>query len=236
MRLRGIRALAGILALTALTAGPSAAQDPAPPLPGVDAGAPPGGAVVRMNGDDQMGSAVTSPVLTVNDAALFADSAWGRRVQADIEALSRQIAAENDRIYDDLAAEEEALTELRPTLPPAEFRELAEAFDQRAQDIRAERQAALRALNDHVEAERRGFFSVAVPVFADVMAEHGALVILDQRTVFVSADSVDVTDVLIRRIDAEIGAGPAGEAGEPADGAAADEGATVDPEGADPAP
>lgn len=166
----------------------------------------PGGTVVSAGGG--AGAVPGSPVLTINEAALYAGSAWGRRVQADLERLSRELAAENDRIYDELAAQEEGLTRLRATLPPAEFRERAEAFDAHAQSVRAERQAVLRNLNDLADAERQNFFSVSVPVFAQVMAERGAMVILDQRMVFISADAVDVTGTLIARIDAEIGAGP----------------------------
>lgn len=195
------------------TAGLPEVPDAAPQQPGT------GGVVVRMNGDEALPTPapLASAVLTVNDGALYAGSAWGARVQADLERLSRELAAENDRIYDQLSAEEDELTALRGTVPPADFRARAEAFDARAQAIRAERQAALRALSDHAEAEQRAFFSAAVPVIADVMAERGALVVLDQRMVFVSADAVDVTATLIERIDAEIGAGPLSDPEAPAE-------------------
>ena len=196
---------AALLAAALIAAAPAAyGQQPdpeAPPgLPPAETGA---GAVVR-------GPAAlpASPVLTINEAALFGGAAWGKRVQAELERRSRELAAENDRSYDELAAREDELTALRATLPPEEFRQRAEAFDSHAEAVRAERQAALRALNDFAEAERQDFFSQAIPVFADIMAERGAAVILDQRMVFVSADAVDVTQTLIERIDAHIGPGP----------------------------
>lgn len=180
------------------TGQPSAADGPVTALPETQGTVVPSAA----------GVAVSSPVLTINEAALYAGSAWGRRVQAALERLSRELSTENDRIYDELAAQEDALTALRATLPPAEFRERAEAFDAHAQQVRAERQAVVRDLNDMAETERQNFLAVSVPILAEVMAERGATVILDQRMVFVSADAVDVTETLIARIDAEIGAGP----------------------------
>lgn len=202
---------------------PALAQDvPAAGMPeaGADAGAAPmadpADAVTIPEADtpgtvvpSTAGSVPDSPVLTINEGALFANSAWGRRVQADLERLSRELSAENDRIYDELAAQEDELTALRATLSPEEFRQRADAFDAHAQAVRAERQAAVRNLNELAETERQNFFAVSVPVFAEVMAERGGLVILDQRMVFISADAVDVTATLIARIDAEIGAGPA---------------------------
>lgn len=211
---------AALLAAALVVAPPLAQAQPADPPP-----AGPGvGAVVP----GPAAPPASSPVLTINEAALFGGSAWGRRVQAELERRSRELAAENDRSYDELAAQEEELTALRATLSPEEFRQRAEAFDAHAESVRAERQAALRALNDFAEGERQDFFSVAIPVFADIMAERGAVVILDQRMVFVSADAVDVTQPLIDRIDAQVGAGPlTGDAGpapepEPAPEAGAD--------------
>lgn len=192
-----------LLAAVLLLASPMArAQDSgAPGLPMAEAG---GGAVVPTG----PATPPASPVLTINEAALFAGSAWGGRVQAELERRSRELSAENDRSYDELAAQEDELTALRATLSAEEFRTRAEAFDAHAESVRAERQAALRALNDFAEDERQDFFSAAIPVFADIMAERGAVVILDQRMVFVSADAVDVTQLLIDRIDARVGAGP----------------------------
>lgn len=203
---------AGAAIADGLPDGADALADPTEPPP-----RQPGmgeGTVVR----SAAGALPDSPVLTINEAQLYAGSAWGRRVQAELEQLSRELAAENDRIYDELAAQEDELTTLRATLPAAEFRERAEAFDAHAQAVRAERQAAVRDLNDKAEAERQNFFAVSVPVFAEVMAERGATVILDQRMVFVSADAVDVTETLTARIDAEIGAGPAAQPGAPNQG------------------
>ena len=43
----------------------------------------------------------SSPILTINEAALFGGSAWGRRVQAELERRSRELSEENDRSYDE---------------------------------------------------------------------------------------------------------------------------------------
>lgn len=188
--------------------GAATMPDPAPDAPSATAQG--NGTIVP----SASGAALSSPVLTINEAALYAGSAWGRRVQAELERLSRDLAAENDRIYNELAAQEDELTGLRATLPADEFRERADAFDAHAQAVRAERQAVVRNLNDMADAERQNFFAVSVPVFADVMGERGAMVILDQRMVFISADAVDVTQTLIARIDAEIGPGPAAPTGD----------------------
>ena len=54
-----------------------------------------------------------------------------------------------------------------------------------------------------------------------MMQERDAVVVLDQRMIFVSAESIDVTDELIARVDAEGGDGadapPAEREGGPED-------------------
>lgn len=151
---------------------------------------------------------VASPILTVDINALFAGSAWGKRFQAEFEAASRGLSEENDRIYAELAAEERALTEARPGLTPEEFRRRADAFDQKVQKSRRDWEVRRRDLTQRPEAELEAFREAALPVFDAIMRERAALAILDQRTVFLSRDAVDVTAPLIARIDAQVGKGP----------------------------
>ncbi|QRZ12247.1 OmpH family outer membrane protein [Paracoccus methylovorus] len=151
------------------------------------------------------------PVLTLDQDALYLRSQWGQRVQDDLELRGREIAAENDRMANQFTAEEQELTSLRQTLPPDEFRKRADEFDKRVVEVRRERDAAARTLQSDADEERQAFFHATLPVLAALMRERGAVVVLDQRAIFVASQSIDVTDVLIERIDREIGAGPAPE-------------------------
>lgn len=148
-----------------------------------------------------------SAILTIDQNRLYAASAWGRRAQAQLEAEGGQIAAENERLTQLLSSEEAALTDRRAALPPDEFRRLAEAFDLRATRIRRERAQAVQELNDWADADRAAFFRAALPHMGDLMAERGAVAVLDYRTVFVSLETIDITEALTDRLDREIGDG-----------------------------
>ncbi|TBN43948.1 OmpH family outer membrane protein [Paracoccus subflavus] len=147
------------------------------------------------------------PLLTVDQEALFSRSAWGRRTQRVLEETGREVAAENERLATQLAAEESELTDQRPTLDPAEFRRLAEAFDARATAIRRERAQVVEDLNGWAEADRAAFYRAALPLMGEMMQERGAVAVLDRRTVFVSLDAIDMTDDLVARLDADLGDG-----------------------------
>ncbi|MGP6086060.1 OmpH family outer membrane protein [Antarctobacter jejuensis] len=158
---------------------------------------------------------VRSPILVIDFERVFDESAFGRRVNDDIEREGSAIAAENRKIEAELIEEERELTDLRATLPPSEFRALADAFDEKVQRLREEQDAKARALGTRTEEERRRFLSAVQPVIEDLLREAGAAIILERRSVFVAADAIDVTDRAITLIDAEVGAGAAPETPDP---------------------
>lgn len=215
--------VAGVIAATALAvlgashpllaqsdARTPVAADPPVPAPGREAEARVGPIVVGGRVDNSKGDAAF-PVITLDQDALYMQSAWGKRVQGDIERMGREIATENDRLETMFANEEQQLTELRASLPPDEFRKRAEEFDKRVVEVRRARENAARELQARVVEERAAFFRAALPVLASFMDERGALAVLDQRAIFVAAEDIDVTETLGKVLDAEIGAGPAKE-------------------------
>ncbi|MCR9127504.1 MAG: OmpH family outer membrane protein [Rhodobacteraceae bacterium] len=150
---------------------------------------------------------VQSPILTVESERLFSDSRFGLRVAREIQEQGARLAAENRRIEAELTEEERTLTEKRAQMQPDAFRLLADAFDEKVQTIRREQDAKARALTQRNEADRVRFLRAAVPVLEDLMREAGAAVVLERASVFLSANSTDVTDAAIARINAAIGDG-----------------------------
>jgi len=151
----------------------------------------------------------SSTILTINQERLFSASLYGERVTTEIEAASQTLSAENRRIESDLTAEEKSLTEQRPKLTPEAFRLLADAFDGKVQAIRRAQEVKTRELGRRLEEERATYFKLIVPVLGTLMKEHGATVILDRRTIFISSEGGDITDEAVRRIDATLGDGVA---------------------------
>ncbi|WP_299206972.1 OmpH family outer membrane protein [uncultured Tateyamaria sp.] len=150
---------------------------------------------------------VRSPILTIDSERFYRDSAFGQRVLAEIEEQTTILAEDNRRLEAELEAEEQALTDQRPDMEPEAFRALADAFDARVEGIRNEREARSRSIADLLEENRDRFLVSAAPVLEVIMREAGAGVILEQRSVFVSANAIDITDIAISRMDATLGDG-----------------------------
>ncbi|KIN65194.1 Outer membrane chaperone Skp [Sulfitobacter noctilucicola] len=150
---------------------------------------------------------IVSAVLTIDSERLFLESAFGQRVAAEVEEQGEQIATENRRIEAELEAEEKRLTDLRATMAPEEFRALANEFDEKVQRTRTAQAAKGRALNELLEKEREVFLAAAAPVMERLMSDAGATVILEQRSVFVSASAIEITDDAIALLDETLGSG-----------------------------
>lgn len=148
-----------------------------------------------------------SAILTIDQDRLYATSDWGKRAAEHLAEVSSRLAVENRALEAQLVAEERALTDARPTMDPEAFRKEADDFDARVVELRRVQDAKGRAIGRIAEAERQRFYTAALPVMGEVLRRRGAVVVLDSRAIFVSADSIDVTDEMIRAINDEVGAG-----------------------------
>ena len=160
------------------------------------------------------GAGPSSPILTIDQERLFAETRFGESARAEVERRSGELAAENRRIEAELMEEERALTALRATLDPAAFRQRADAFDQKVQRLRAEQDEKAREVTGLRDMQRAAFFGRIGPILAEVVETRGAVAILDRRAILVSVPGIDITDEAIRRIDAALG--DEGEARPPA--------------------
>lgn len=196
---------AGAFALV-LAAAAAAQEDGADALPAPLPLAQPDPLALSGGGDYPLGLP-QSGILTIQPDRLFSESAFGRRVEREIEAEGAVLTAENRRIESELRAEELELTERRSGMEPEAFRALADAFDQKVQETRRRQDQKLRQINQLGEEARREFLNASLPVLQQILAETGAGAILDHSSVFLSAEAADITSLAIDRIDAVLGDG-----------------------------
>ncbi|WP_397543157.1 OmpH family outer membrane protein [Roseovarius salis] len=151
---------------------------------------------------------VQSEILVLDPERLFEETRLGKRMLAEHQEKREQLAARNRKLEAELEAEEKRLTEQRDETSPEEFRDLADAFDSKVQQIRRDSERRARDLERERERLPLAFLRSVEPVLTEVMQKAGGVVVLDARTVLFRADVVDVTDAAIARIDEVIGKGP----------------------------
>lgn len=148
-----------------------------------------------------------SAVVTLDQERLLTETVFGRALQADLEADSAALLAENRKIDAALEAEERELTDRRSSMDAASFRVLASAFDKKANDLRSAQDAKSRDLTRKRDEDRQRFFSTIAPILGDYMVERGAVAILNKAAIVVSLGSIDITEGVIARIDERLGDG-----------------------------
>ncbi|MEM7731588.1 MAG: OmpH family outer membrane protein [Pseudomonadota bacterium] len=154
-----------------------------------------------------------SEILVIDPERVFEGSRLGRSMLAQHQAEREALAAANEKLAAELEAEEQRLTGIRSETDPSEFRDMADAFDTRVQEIRADSERRVRDLERAFERLPSQFLAQVEQIILDEMRAAGGIVLLDQRSVILRADVVDITDRAIARIDDEFGDGP-GDAGQ----------------------
>lgn len=161
---------------------------------------------------EQPQQVLRSPILVIDFDELFRLSERGQRVLQQFEAERRALAEEIAAIDAEMAAEEQSLTERRATLSPEEFRDLADAFDDKVQRLRAEQDDKAAALNRRQTEEQLRFRQAAAPVLGQLMLDTGALIVVEKRSLVVFNDAIDVTQITAERMDT---AAPENDSGSP---------------------
>ena len=152
-------------------------------------------------------AAPATPIVTLDREKLFSGTMFGKAVTAAIEAEAAVLSAENRKIDTDLEAEERSLTDRRAGMSPADFRVLADTFDQKVTVLRAAQDEKSRSLAKLRDDERKRFFEASIAILGQLMREIGAFAILSNDAVILSFDRIDITDEAIARMDQVLGDG-----------------------------
>jgi Skp family chaperone for outer membrane proteins len=193
-------------ALVALLAGAAAAQAPEPrprliPLPeAAPAPAQPG---AEAPAAVQPGAAAAVPFVFINQERILTGSRTGQALLAAEEAERDALRTEARALDSAFEAEEQDLTDRRPTLPPEEFRQLSDAFDARVVQARREQDVRASALAQEFDQRRRQFYASVAPILVMLMDRTGAKAILDENSVLLADQSLNITDAVIAEIDAQ---------------------------------
>lgn len=140
--------------------------------------------------------------LVINQERLLTDSEAGRALLAEEEAARDALRAEARSIDSAFEAEERALTAERPDLEQDEFRRRSDDFDARVVKARRDQDERSAALAREFDQRRRQFYASIAPLLVGMMERYGALAILDENSVLLADQQVNITEAVIEEIDA----------------------------------
>ena len=159
-------------------------------------------AAARQSGDGD--NAALSGVLIVSMDRILRESAAGRSVQEQAEALRAKLRGALDDRRKKLRDEERALANLRNTMERDAFDERVADFEAEVRELRRDEQGDSGRLQRAVGLARSQLREQLAGVLVQLMTERGAGVMIDKKQVLVSANGLDVTDEAIKRLDAVV--------------------------------
>ena len=145
--------------------------------------------------------AQASGILVVDLDRAYEISKFGLSLRDSFNIDNQLVSDENVTILNALKEEEIQLTEDRTTLSPENFAIAAANFDTKVQEIRRLRLQKIRQVDERFKRLKLVFFQRIDPFFDVVMREFNATAILAKGSVVRSIEAIDITDLLVERVD-----------------------------------
>lgn len=142
------------------------------------------------------------PVLVFDRARVLSQSLIGLALEARIEAERAKLLAENDKIYADLEAEEQLISDQRAVMSDEVFRDRASKFDEKVTGARAEQDEKARKVQALYDSGLEDFEKDMNQVLTGVARDLGATLVFERQQVYLMSGSIDVSKLVIDQLDA----------------------------------
>ena len=149
----------------------------------------------------QPAAAQSSGILVVDLERAYKTSKFGEFMRDAFNSENQSFNEENKVILNRLKDEEIQLTADRANLSQEEFSVAADAFDIKVQEIRKTRLEQIRVVEERFKMLKPMFFRRVDSFFDVMMREFNAAAILEKDSVVRSNQTIDITDLLVERVD-----------------------------------
>ena len=141
-------------------------------------------------------------VLDLNRVLLDAKAAKG--AAEEIDKIAKDI--ENELIDSDekMIKEQNKLVEAQSIMAPEAFELKRKEYEEKVQNYNIERQNKLISVEKLVEISRNEILDKLKPILEDMSETKGITVILEKGTVLLNAETMDITDEVIKALNKEL--------------------------------
>ena len=135
-------------------------------------------------------------ILTESKAAINATKQISD-IQKDVEI---EIKESDEKII----AERSKLIEQQSVMAPEAFELKVQDFEKKAQKHQIDRQEKLQNLDNIVQNTRFQILEEVRPILDEISNEMGITVLLEKNSVILSADNMDITDIIIKSLNSKL--------------------------------
>lgn len=160
-------------------------------------------ALAQSQGPANPGPAIPGVCVYFNQQAL-AQSTVGQAVQARMEQLAQEVQGEIAPYATQLQTEYQALQQGAATIPADQLNQRRQALQQRAQEAQQLEQTRDNELRYTLGEQRKKISEAIEPILVAVYQEKGCGILVDRESVFIMNPAMDVTPLVIQRLNAAL--------------------------------
>ena len=160
-------------------------------------------ALAQTQGPANPGPAIPGICVYFNQQAL-AQSTVGQAVQTRMEQLAQEVQGEIAPYAQQLQTEYQALQAGASTIPADQLNQRRQALQQRAQEAQQLEQTRDNELRYTLAEQRKKISEAIEPILVAVYQEKGCGIMIDRESVFVMNPAMDVTPLVIQRLNAAL--------------------------------
>ena len=160
-------------------------------------------ALAQTQGPANPGPAIPGVCVYFNQQAL-AQSTVGQAVQTRMEQLAQEVQGEIAPYAQQLQTEYQALQAGASTIPADQLNQRRQALQQRAQEAQQLEQTRDNELRYTLAEQRKKISDAIEPILVAVYQEKGCGIMIDRESVFIMNPAMDVTPLVIQRLNAAL--------------------------------
>jgi len=155
-------------------------------------------------------TAASAQSLVVDQERALNESAVGQHIAAQLERIGTEMQAEIQTQQDAVRAESEALNTETSAMTEEAIRQRpdliqrVQQFQEDMRNLELERRVRQQELAATEQAALQPVIPILQEIMQAVMTERNGVIMLDQSVTIMTANSVDVTDVVLERLNARI--------------------------------
>jgi outer membrane protein len=154
----------------------------------------------RIHSGDSPAVSPRSRTLVVDQQAVIRQSKVGQDVMRQMNDLAESSQNAFGATEQELQTEEQALQ----SLPPADREKKTQALQAKRMEFQQKVKARQSLMRGGAMKARQEVSDAVASILKDVLRERGADIAVDKKLVLQSVDNIDVTDVVIQRLDKKL--------------------------------
>mgnify|MGYP001179069687 CR=1 FL=1 len=141
-------------------------------------------------------------VLDLNRVLIEAKAA--KEAAEKIDEIAKKIEEELKITEEDLVKEQSKLIEAQTIMAPEAFESKRKEYEEKIQNFSVTRQQKLLSVERLIENSRNVILDNLKPILEDISDNKGITVLLEKSTVLLNAETMDITDLVIKSLNQEL--------------------------------